>query len=142
MYKADSLMDTASKMIYQYPQSLVSTNFAALTVTSHKIESSRNFVELSPTLNKTTESSPKQDTRFQRTQAPLIYPTFFSPLMEGHVSGLPASKSPPLAKINKHRFFHDTLIAERGTSILCVCVCVCVFFFSSFVFSIVIYIYV
>lgn len=47
-------------------------------------------------------------------QIPLQHPQFMSPLMSGHVSGLANSKSVKLAKIRKHRFIHDALIAERS----------------------------
>jgi hypothetical protein len=54
-----------------------------------------------------------RQTKFQTPQALLSMPTFQSPLMSGHVTGLHQTRSGPSGKFRASRFFHDSLVAEH-----------------------------
>lgn len=65
-------------------------------------------------LNRLLRPHELSETKYYKPQAAHIHPTFISPLMNGHVSGLKHSRAKPLAKIRKHKFMHEVLTSEHG----------------------------
>jgi hypothetical protein len=75
-------------------------------------------------LNRLFRPADVSDTRHHKPQSVLTHPTFLSPLVSGHVSGL-RSRAKPLAKIRKHRFMHEVLSSEHCKYIFLVLVFSC-----------------
>jgi hypothetical protein len=112
--------DHCYMMCYTNMDTTTTCCFSCMTVTTCKYmtnntgsqRSNKKNSSSSNPLNKVVDSSTKKNP--YSDQVSLSTPKFMSPLMGGHVSGLPTSKAKPLAKICKSRYFHELLIAERG----------------------------
>mmetsp|Transcript_14821 Transcript_14821/g.19215 ORF Transcript_14821/g.19215 Transcript_14821/m.19215 type:complete len:151 (+) Transcript_14821:91-543(+) len=101
-FEWDGLEKTKDSLVKS--QSLTTASFASVVVTSQPIR----FHKTTTTRSNGCFEKPKVESRS------LYHPLFISPLVRGHVSGLPKSKSKQLDKIRKHRFFHELLTSERN----------------------------
>mmetsp|Transcript_32478 Transcript_32478/g.64816 ORF Transcript_32478/g.64816 Transcript_32478/m.64816 type:complete len:425 (+) Transcript_32478:167-1441(+) len=114
---------SASITTYCTSQSISGCDFGCVIVTSTRATGKADtpFIlstplrkeKLADFVGRRVTPSQLRETKSQQPQALLTMPTFQSPLMFGHVTGLHRTRSGPTGKFRANRYFHDSLVAEQ-----------------------------
>mmetsp|Transcript_26880 Transcript_26880/g.55014 ORF Transcript_26880/g.55014 Transcript_26880/m.55014 type:complete len:414 (-) Transcript_26880:236-1477(-) len=114
---------SASITTYCTSQSISGCDFGCVIVTSTRATGKADtpFIlstplrkeKLADFVGRRVTPSQLRETKSQQPQALLTMPTFQSPLMFGHVTGLHQTRSGPTGKFRANRYFHDSLVAEQ-----------------------------